>query len=258
LLILNTILLLQGLILSNALRAQKNIEDEGCTIALNNLRSEVIELRNEGLEKDKILISLVSKIKEDEATSKAQAEAQKSEIKDLRKQLAEAKLKCAIAKADRDASEYWKNYFEKTVAELHASKERCFEKSVECVKKIKTSFTNVGAYSSEDNFILGDHEGIIEWISGEAEAFEEILSDRGDVCAFSGARGVAAILEKSGCEHVKTLAQAEAAFSIDDTKDPSTEASSIGGKFFTDVWENGGQGMAHEIIKKNEKDTHDA
>jgi hypothetical protein len=53
LLILNIILLLQGLILSNALRAQKNIEDEGCTIALNNLRSEVIELRNEGLEKEK-------------------------------------------------------------------------------------------------------------------------------------------------------------------------------------------------------------
>jgi hypothetical protein len=75
LLILNTVLLLQGLILSNALRAQKNTEDEGCTIALNNLRSEVIELRNEGLEKDKILNSLVSKIKKDEATSKAQAEA---------------------------------------------------------------------------------------------------------------------------------------------------------------------------------------
>jgi hypothetical protein len=44
---------LQGLILSNALRAQKNDEDEGCTIALNNLRSKVIELRNEGLEKTK-------------------------------------------------------------------------------------------------------------------------------------------------------------------------------------------------------------
>ena len=82
--ILNTMLLLQGLILSNALRAQKNIEDEGCTMALNNLRSEVIELRNEGLEKDKILISLVNKIKEDEASSKVQAEAQKSEIEDLR------------------------------------------------------------------------------------------------------------------------------------------------------------------------------
>jgi hypothetical protein len=216
-------LLLQGLILSNALRAQKNIEDEGCTISLNNLRSEVIEQRNEGLEKDKILILLVSKIKEDEATSKAQAEAQKSEIEDLRKQLAEAKLKCVVAEADRDACEYWKNYCEKTVAELRTSKERCFEKSVGCIKKIRTSFANVGAYSSEDNFVLGDPKGVIEWISCEAEAFEEILSDRGDVCAFSGARGVAVVLEKAGCEHVKTLAQAEAAFSIDDTKDPSAK-----------------------------------
>jgi hypothetical protein len=74
-LIFNTIFLLQGLILSNALRSQKSAEDEGCTMALNNLRSEVIELRNEGLEKDKILNSLLSKIKEDEAASKAQAEA---------------------------------------------------------------------------------------------------------------------------------------------------------------------------------------
>jgi hypothetical protein len=89
--ILNVVLLLQVLILSNALRAQKNIEDEGYTMALNNLRSEVIELRNEGLQKDKILISLVNKVKEDEANSKAQDEVQRNEIEDLRKQLAETK-----------------------------------------------------------------------------------------------------------------------------------------------------------------------
>jgi hypothetical protein len=64
------------------------------------------------------------------------------------------------------------------------------------------------------------------------EAFEEILSDRGHVFAFSGARGISAILEKAGCDHVKTLAQAEAAFSVDDTKDPLAEASLIGGKFY--------------------------
>jgi hypothetical protein len=144
------------------------------------------------------------------------------------------------------------------VAELRVSKKRCFEKSVECVKKMKTSFAKVGAYSSEDNFIRGDPEGVIEWISGEAKAFEEILSDRGDICEFSGARGVVAILEKAGCDHVKILAQAEAAFSVDDTKDPSVEASLIGGNFFTDIWENGGREMAHEIMKKSEKDLHDA
>jgi hypothetical protein len=84
-LFLNIKFLLQGLILSDALRAQKSAEDEGCAMALNNLCSEVIELRNEGLEKDKILHSLVNKIKEDEVASKAQAEAQKREIEDLRK-----------------------------------------------------------------------------------------------------------------------------------------------------------------------------
>jgi hypothetical protein len=166
--------------------------------------------------------------------------------------------KCALAEANREASEYWRNYLEKTVAELRASKERCFKKSLSCVEKIKASFANVGTYSNEDNFIRGDPEGVIEWISGEAEAFEEILSDRGDVCAFSGARRISAILEKAGCDHVKTLAQAEAAFSVDDTKDPSAEASLIGRKFYTDIWANGGREMAHEIMKKSEKDIHDA
>jgi hypothetical protein len=196
-------------------------------------------------------------MKGDEANYKTQSEIQKNEIENLQKQLVEANLKCAITEADCDASNYWKNYWEKTVVDLRSSKERCYEKSIECVKKIKTSFANVGAYSSEDNFVRGDPEGPIEWISSEAEAFEEIVSGHGDVCAFSGARGIAAILEKSGCEHVKILAQAEATLSIDDTKDPSAEASLVGGKFFTDIWENGGRGMAHEIIKKSEKDSHD-
>jgi hypothetical protein len=67
-----------------------------------------------------------------------------------------------------------------------------------------------------------------------------------------------AILEKAGCDHVKSTAQAEAAFSIDDTKDPSAEATLMGGKFYSDVWVNVGRELANEIISKNEKDTHDA
>jgi adenylate cyclase class IV len=48
------------------------------------------------LEKDKILISLVSKMKEDEAKYNAQAESQKAKVEDLRQQLAEAKENCDI------------------------------------------------------------------------------------------------------------------------------------------------------------------
>jgi chromosome segregation ATPase len=163
------------------LRAQKNAEDESCTIALSNLRSEVIELRNEALEKDKNLFSLVSKVKEDEAKYNAQAEAQKAEIEDLRKKLAEANENCEVAKASQEISEWWKARLEKNIEELRESKERCFEKSLDCVKKLKTSFSKVGAYSSEVNFISGDPEGVIEWISEEAKAFEEIMNDRGDI-----------------------------------------------------------------------------
>jgi hypothetical protein len=39
---------------------------------------------------------------------------------------------------------------------------------------------------------------------------------------------------------------------------PSAEASLVGGKFFTDIWENGGREMAQEIIRRSEKGIHDA
>jgi hypothetical protein len=126
------------------------------------------------------------------------------------------------------------------------------------VKKLKTSFSKVGAYSFEENFIRGDPEGVIERIDGEAEAFEEILSDHGDICAFSGARGITTILEKAGCDHVKAAAEAEAAFSIENIKDPSVEATSLSGKFYSNIWVNGDRELANEIIKKNEKETHEA
>jgi hypothetical protein len=129
-----------------------------------------------------------------------------AEIEDLRKKLAEANQNFELAKAKQEISDWSNTRLEKNVEELHESKERCFEKSLDCVRKLKTSFARLGAYSSEENFIRGDPEGVIDWISGEAEAFEEILSDRGDICAFTGAQGVAAFLEKAGCDHVKAVA----------------------------------------------------
>jgi hypothetical protein len=45
-------------------------------------------LRNEALEKDKIMFSLVDKLKTCEAKLSAQNEAHKAEVKDLKKKLA--------------------------------------------------------------------------------------------------------------------------------------------------------------------------
>jgi hypothetical protein len=105
----------EGLILSNVVRAQKNAEDESCTIALGNLRSEVIKLRNEALEKDKILFSLVDKVKEDEAKFNMQSKIYKAEIEDLWKKLAEANENFAFAKVSQEISEWSKTRLEKNV-----------------------------------------------------------------------------------------------------------------------------------------------
>ena len=68
-----------------------------------------------------------------------------------------------------------------------------------------------------------------------------------------GARGITTILERKGCDHVKFLAQSEAALSSEDIKDPSAEASLVGGKFFTDIWDNGGREMAKKLYEKAKK-----
>jgi hypothetical protein len=62
------------------LRAQKDANDESCQIALGNLRSEVITLRNGAFEKDKILFSLVDKLKTCEAKLIAQDETHNAEV----------------------------------------------------------------------------------------------------------------------------------------------------------------------------------
>jgi hypothetical protein len=128
---------------------------------------------------------------------------------------------------------------------------------LDCAKKLKDNFEKVGAYSSEQKFICGDPDGVLQWIREEFEAFEEILSDRGDFYAFAGTRGVTAILEKADCKHVQAAARPGFVFSVEDIKNPLAEASTLGGKFYSDVWMKGGREMTDEAIRKNEKESHD-
>jgi hypothetical protein len=108
------------------------------------------------LEKDKILLSLVDKVKKDGAKFNAQSEAHKAKVEDLQKKFAEANENFELAKVEQEISEWSNTRLEKNVEELRDSKERCFEKSLDRVRKLKSSFAKVGAYSSEENFIRGD------------------------------------------------------------------------------------------------------
>jgi phage tail tape-measure protein len=94
-------------------------------LALGNLRSEIVTLRNEAFEKDKILLSLVYRLKTSKA--KLNAQAHKAEIDDLKKKLAEMNENFEVAKAKQEISEMKRVRVQKNIEELRDSRERCYE-----------------------------------------------------------------------------------------------------------------------------------
>jgi hypothetical protein len=179
-------------------------------------------------------------------------------VEELKKKVAEATQKFEVEAVKHEICAIERSRVQRNADELRALKEKCNEISLECANKLKDSFAKLGAYSSEQKFISGDPDGVVQWISGEAKSFDEILNDRGDFCAFAGARGATSILEKASCEHAKAVVQPGFVFSAEDIKNPSTEASALGGKFYSKVWMKGSREIADEAIRKNEKESHDA
>jgi hypothetical protein len=60
------------------------------------------------------------------------------------------------------------------------------------------------------------------------------------------------LLEKAGREHAKVVIQPDFVVSAEDVKEPSAEAISLGGKFYSKIWLNGGREIADEAIKQDE------
>jgi hypothetical protein len=60
------------------------------------------------------------------------------------------------------------------------------------------------------------------------------------------------------CDHTKVVVQPDFSFSAKDVRNPSAEATTLGGKFYSEVWLKGGREIADEAIRKNEKESHDA
>jgi hypothetical protein len=139
---------------------------------------------------------LVGRLKSSEAKLSAQAEAHKAEVEELEKKVGEATKIFNVDLTKHEICEIQRSREQRNVNELRAAKEKCYDVAMECAKNLKNNFSKAGAFSSEQKFIRGDPDGVIQWINDEAEAFEEILSDRGDFCAFAGVRGAVSILER--------------------------------------------------------------
>jgi hypothetical protein len=92
---------------------------------------------------------------------------------------------------------------------------------------------------------------VLKWIEGKVQAFDEVLSGRGAFCACVGAQGAVSFHEKAGYDHAKAVIQPDFSVSVTDIKEPLAEANALSGKFYSEVWMNGGREMADEAIRQN-------
>jgi hypothetical protein len=168
----------------------------------------------------------------------------------LEKKFDEVNENFEVETKKREISETERVRFQRNINELHQSKEECFTVCMQCCNKLKSTFAKVGAFSTEQNFIRGDPEGVVRWIEGEVEDFDEVLTSRGDFYACVGARGAMSLLQKAGYERAKAIIQPEFSVSADDIEEPSAEAMALGEKFYFEVWANGGREIADEAIRQ--------
>jgi hypothetical protein len=59
------------------------------------------------------------------------------------------------------------------------------------------------------------------------------------------------ILEKVDCEHANVVVQPGFSLSANDIRNPSAEAATLSGKFYSEVWLKGGWEITDEAIRKN-------
>jgi hypothetical protein len=62
------------------------------------------------------------------------------------------------------------------------------------------------------------------------------------------------LFEKASCKHAKVVIQPDFAVSTDEVKEPSAEAIALPGKFYSEVWLNGGREIADKAIRQNEEE----
>jgi hypothetical protein len=96
----------------------------------------------------------VDRLKTCEAKLNTQAEAHKAEAEILKKKLAEMNENFEVAKAKQEISEMERARVQKNIEELRDSREKCYEVSIVCAKKLKGSFCKGGSLFFEAEIYL--------------------------------------------------------------------------------------------------------
>jgi hypothetical protein len=100
--------------------------------------------------------------------------------------------------------------------------------------------SSVGANSRATLHTNGDIEGALEWIEKELGEVESIINVCSDYCTMIGSCGMASVLEKVICNHIKSIGEASFGMAVEDIKTPSNGVLNTTKRFFFESWDKGG------------------
>jgi hypothetical protein len=131
--------------------------------------------------------------------------------------------------------------------------EKCLNFGIRCVQRLKDVFHSVGASSSKFTPSAENLPRTLEHIEGEVDALDEVIGGHADFCALVASRGTTVAFLKAGCTHGNTVNRPNFSLSASDLLDIPSLARSIGNRFMTQIWVNGGRKMAGDKARSHLK-----
>jgi hypothetical protein len=243
---------------------QQDLEEEKNKAIIKDLEDKVENYEAALKKKDFVIQDLEIIVKEHEAAlekkdfvihsmegSLAEAQAEndrlnnellkKSEKSEQEKKNLETSLKTEIEKNSN---------LQKSLKELQ---EKCLNFGSRCVQRLKDVFHSIGASSDKFTPSAENLPSTLEYIEGEVDALDEVIAGHADFCALLASRGTATAFLKAGCTHGKIVNRPNFSLSPADLVDIPSLARSIGNRFMTQIWVNGGRKMAGDEARSHLK-----
>lgn len=109
---------------------------------------------------------------------------------------------------------------------------------------MKKNLSSVGAASRASYYASKDTGGTLAWAEKGLGELEAIIDARSDYCAMIGSHGVRSVLEKAGCDHIKTVGKPVFGLYVEFIKTPLKNVQNVAKRFSFEIWNKGGRQLA--------------
>jgi hypothetical protein len=226
----------QSLLLSKVLRMQQDLEDKKNEAIIADLEKKIKDYEAVLEKKDFVLQAMEGLL----AEAQTEIAKLKNELSSEKKNF-EARLEAEVEKSSN---------LQKSLKDLQ---EKCLNFGNRCLQRLKQVFNSVGASTQKFSPSVENLPETLEHIEGEVDALDEVIGGHADFCALLASRGTAVVFMKSGYTHGKIVNRPNFSLSPADLIDIPSLARSIGNRFITQIWIEGGRKMAGDEARSHLK-----